>query len=115
MIPYRELWKILAWVKRIQPVDGRVMNAYAEAVFTEQGQEKTIVRLTRALFPTLVLVALAAIVNPQSPASGVRSTPIGIGDIAPDFTLIDQYRRKVTLSEARRVGPVVLVFYRGYW
>jgi cytochrome oxidase Cu insertion factor (SCO1/SenC/PrrC family) len=115
VIPYRKLWKILAWVKAIPPVDGRVMNAYAEAVFTDRGQEKTIVRLTRTLFPTLVLVALATIVNPQSPVGGVRSTPIGIGDIAPDFTLTDQDGRKVTLSEARRIGPVVLVFYRGYW
>jgi cytochrome oxidase Cu insertion factor (SCO1/SenC/PrrC family) len=92
-----------------------MMNAYAEAAFTDQGQEKTIVRLTRSLFPTLVLVAMVTIVNPQSPSGGVRSTPIGIGDIAPDFTLADQNGRKVTLSEARRIGPVVLVFYRGYW
>ena len=99
----------------MQPVDGRMMNAYAEAAFTDRSQEKTIVRLTRALFPALVLVALATIVNPQSPASGVRSTPIGVGDIAPDFTLTDQDGRKVTLSEARRTGAVVLVFYRGYW
>lgn len=91
------------------------MNDYAEAAFTDQSQEKIIVRLTRALFPTLVLVALATFVNPQSPAGGVRSTPIGIGDITPDFTLTDQDGRKVTLSEALRIGPVVLVFYRGYW
>ena len=57
MIPYWTLWKILEWVKRIEPVDGRMMNAYAEAAFTGQGREKTIVRLTRTLFPTLVLVA----------------------------------------------------------
>jgi len=115
VIPYWTLWKILEWVKRIEPVDGRMMNAYAEAAFTGQGQEKTIVRLTRTLFPTLVLVALATVVNLQSPVGGVRNTPIGIGDIAPDFTLTDQEGRKVTLSEARRIGPVVLVFYRGYW
>ena len=71
--------------------------------------------LTRLLFPTLVLVALATIVNPQSPTGGVRSTPIGTGDTVPDFTLKDQNGRQVTLSEARRIGPVVLVFYRGYW
>lgn len=90
-------------------------NAYAEAAFIDQDQERKIVRLTRALFSTLVLVALATIVNPQSPVGGVRGTPIGIGDIAPDFALTDQAGRKVTLSEARRIGPVVLVFYRGYW
>jgi len=49
VIPYWKLWKILEWVKRIQPVDGRMMNAYAEAAFTGQGQEKTIVRLTNVI------------------------------------------------------------------
>ena len=71
--------------------------------------------LTRALFLIVVLLALAMIANPQSPAGGMRSTPIGVGDIAPDFTLADQSGQKVTLSDARRTGPVVLVFYRGYW
>jgi peroxiredoxin len=45
----------------------------------------------------------------------MRSTPIGIGDVAPDFTLEDQNKSKVTLSDARGKSPVVLVFYRGYW
>ncbi|MBC7930835.1 MAG: redoxin domain-containing protein [Rubrivivax sp.] len=44
-----------------------------------------------------------------------RATPVGVGETAPDFTLEDQRGRKVTLSEARAKGPVVLVFYRGYW
>ena len=45
----------------------------------------------------------------------MRSTPIGVGDMAPDFTLEDQNRNQVTLSGARSQSPVVLVFYRGYW
>jgi len=53
--------------------------------------------------------------NLQSPTSAMRSTRIGIGDIAPDFTLEDQNNNKVTLSDARGKSPVVLVFYRGYW
>jgi cytochrome oxidase Cu insertion factor (SCO1/SenC/PrrC family) len=52
----------------------------------------------------------------QSPAEiKARSTPVGVGDVAPDFTLEDQNRNKVTFSEAREKSPVVLVFYRGYW
>ncbi len=43
------------------------------------------------------------------------STPVGVGDVAPDFTLEDQQGQKVKLSEARGKTPVVLVFYRGYW
>jgi peroxiredoxin len=45
----------------------------------------------------------------------IRSAPIAVGDVAPDFTLEDQNRHKVTLSDARGKNPIVLVFYRGYW
>lgn len=44
-----------------------------------------------------------------------RATPVGVGEMAPDFTLEDQNGNQVTLSSARKSSPVVLVFYRGYW
>ncbi len=44
-----------------------------------------------------------------------RSSPLEVGEIAPDFTLEDQNRNKVTLAAVRGKSPVVLVFYRGYW
>jgi len=44
-----------------------------------------------------------------------RATPVMVGETAPDFTLEDQSKRKITLSESRGKSPVVLVFYRGYW
>jgi len=37
--------------------------------------------------------------------------PPEIGSIAPDFTLPDQDRRPVTLSEELKDGPVVLAFF----
>lgn len=45
----------------------------------------------------------------------LRSSPVQVGEAAPDFTLGDQNDRKVTLSSARGKTPVVLVFYRGHW
>jgi peroxiredoxin Q/BCP len=33
------------------------------------------------------------------------------GELAPDFTLVDQERRPVTLSQQLESGPVVLFFY----
>ncbi len=51
----------------------------------------------------------------QPPANPARTSPVGVGDMAPDFTLEDQRGHKVTLSSARAQSPVVLVFYRGYW
>lgn len=51
----------------------------------------------------------------QEPAKSVRTSPVAVGEVAPDFTLEDQRGRKVTLSAARGKQAVVLVFYRGYW
>lgn len=48
-------------------------------------------------------------------AQGPRSTPVGAGEVAPDFTLVDHHGRKTTLSGSRDQSSVVLVFYRGYW
>jgi cytochrome oxidase Cu insertion factor (SCO1/SenC/PrrC family) len=44
-----------------------------------------------------------------------RTSPVQIGEMAPDFTLEDHNHQKVTLSSARGVTPIVLVFYRGHW
>ena len=41
--------------------------------------------------------------------------PVGIGEVAPDFRLVDHHATKVTLSDSKGKSPVVLVFYRGYW
>ena len=72
-------------------------------------------KVATALFLAIVLLSVTAIVSSQSPTANVRSTPIGIGDVAPDFTLADQNGNKITLRDARDKRPVVLVFYRGYW
>lgn len=34
---------------------------------------------------------------------------------APDFTLKDENNSAVSLADARAEGPVLLVFYRGFW
>ena len=39
-----------------------------------------------------------------------RTIPLAVGDIAPDFTLLDQDRREWKLSEHVRTGSVVLSF-----
>ncbi len=72
-------------------------------------------KVLTALFQTIVLISTSMAANLQSPTPPGRSTPVGVGDIAPDFTLEDQNKNKITLSDARGRSPVVLVFYRGYW
>jgi cytochrome oxidase Cu insertion factor (SCO1/SenC/PrrC family) len=65
-----------------------------------------------ARFFLLVLVC-SALVAPAVAQN--RTSPAGVGELAPDFTLESHRGTKVTLSEAREKSPVVLVFYRGYW
>jgi cytochrome oxidase Cu insertion factor (SCO1/SenC/PrrC family) len=73
------------------------------------------VKVLTAFFQTIVLLSVSMAANLQSPTATMRSTPIGVGDVAPDFTLEDQSKNRITLSDARGKSPVVLVFYRGYW
>ena len=67
------------------------------------------------LLQAIVILSVSTTANLQSSTATMRSTPIGVGDVAPDFTLVDQSNNKVTLSDTRGKSPVVLVFYRGYW
>ena len=64
---------------------------------------------------TIVLTSAMSIANAQTPTAATRSKPIGVGEVAPDFTLQSHSALKVNLSESRGKRPVVLVFYRGYW
>ena len=68
-----------------------------------------------AVLILMVLFSPVVTGNSQSPTGSMRGSPIGVGDIAPDFTLQDQNNSKVTLSDVLGKRSVVLVFYRGYW
>jgi len=70
-------------------------------------------KVSTAFYQIMVLFLVAMAATSQTPTP--RSTPIGVGDMAPDFTLEDQNRNKIILSSARSQSPVLLVFYRGYW
>ena len=43
-----------------------------------------------------------------------RTSPVQVGEMAPNFTLEDQANQKVSLSSDRG-NPAILVFYRGHW
>lgn len=68
-----------------------------------------------ALFQTIVVLSVSMTANLHAPSTDERTTPVAVGEVAPDFTLEDQNHKKVTLSDARGKSPAVLVFYRGYW
>lgn len=65
---------------------------------------------------------LAAARSEQSPAQSTTESPpvMGqshplVGKQAPDFELIDTEGQRVTLRDLRRDGPVIVVFYYGYY
>lgn len=53
--------------------------------------------------------ALAVCGHPQHPSPA--KTSLKVGDLAPDFTLVDQDRKPVKLSDFRGKQNVVLAFY----
>lgn len=62
----------------------------------------------------LLVPAAAPAAAPAQHVKRVRVAPPAVGAEAPDFKLVDQDGKRVTLS-ALRGQKVVLVFYRGYW
>ena len=69
--------------------------------------------VTRFVQLVLFCSALVAFIPPTVAQN--RTSPVAVGEIAPDFTLESHRGTKVTLSGAREKSPVVVVFYRGYW
>jgi cytochrome oxidase Cu insertion factor (SCO1/SenC/PrrC family) len=74
-------------------------------------------RIARAALLMLVLAALASqqlwtqTEKPQPEKKDVPEPSIKVGDEAPDFTLVDQDGKKVTLSSFRGKKNVALAFY----
>ena len=70
---------------------------------------------------TLVLIGFCTLTNAQRPERyGIDSKqglPQGLteGTLAPDFSGKDQDGNTISLSNMLKKGPVVLIFYRGYW
>ncbi len=60
-----------------------------------------------------LLVAIALLLVAQAPAQqpAVAKTHLKAGDVAPDFTLLDQNWKPVKLSDFRGKKNVVLAFY----
>jgi peroxiredoxin len=57
-----------------------------------------------------LLVITAVAVQAQAPRAALK-----VGDKAPDFALPNGDGKLVLLSEYTMRGPVVLIFYRGFW
>ena len=58
----------------------------------------------------LSLLVLCLAVSAQTPKVTLK-----IGDKAPDFALPNGDGKTVSLSDYTARGPVVVIFYRGFW
>ena len=47
--------------------------------------------------------------------SAANLVPLEVGSVAPDFKAKDQFGNMISLSEMTQDGPVLIIFYRGYW
>ena len=77
-----------------------------------------VVRRHRAARPILgagVLLAGACVWGFFGLARLPQTHGVEAGALAPDFTLADSAGTRWSLRDARRQGPVLLVFYRGFW
>lgn len=68
--------------------------------------------IKRASLLSVVLVASGAILpSPAQQQPAIARTHLKMGDAAPDFTLPDQTRKLVKLSDYRGKKNVILAFY----
>jgi len=58
----------------------------------------------------ILIAALFSVASGQVHRPGLK-----VGDKAPDFSLPNPDGKPVTLNEYTSRGPVVVIFYRGYW
>ena len=63
------------------------------------------------LFGCLLLSAMAMQVPGRAQQPAVAKTHLKVGAVAPDFTLADQSRKPVNLSDFRGKKNVILAFY----
>ena len=64
----------------------------------------------KVILATVIIMAVLGAAGAQ-----VRRPAPKVGDKAPDFSLPNADGKPVSLSDYTSRGPVVVIFYRGYW
>lgn len=65
-------------------------------------------------FPAPLLTGLQASIDDVA-QSGVTKRALGIGALAPEFTLPNALDEPIALADLLRDGPLIISFYRGIW
>lgn len=66
--------------------------------------------MTKHLFAAAMAVCILSF---AAFAQRDRTDALKVGEVAPDFSLVSDSGKTVTLSSIS--GPTVIVFYRAYW
>ena len=69
----------------------------------------------KIIWVILTLMALTLQLAAQPYRSARDASGLDVGVKAPEFSAIDQNGKIFKLSDQLRTGPVVVVFYRGFW
>lgn len=69
------------------------------------------IKKSTLLFSFLLIVSSFVFAQTET----VYPAGLKVGDIAPDFNAKDQNGKTVSLKQALKNGPVVMLFYRGQW
>lgn len=77
--------------------------------------KESLVRFAAMFLQFIALCGVSIALSSPRATEQNRTSPVTVGEMAPDFTLADHQGQKITLSEARAKSPVIIVFYRGYW
>ena len=68
-------------------------------------------RIVTALVMAMALLLAMGVAAQQQPQPSIAKTHLKVGDVAPEFTLPDQNRKPVKLSDFRGKKNVILAFY----
>jgi peroxiredoxin len=69
----------------------------------------------KIIITTIISLIIMTSLNAQKSLDIEDVKGLNIGDVAPVFTAKDAGSNDFSLNEALKEGPVVIIFYRGFW
>jgi peroxiredoxin len=71
--------------------------------------------IIKSIILSLILTIMTGELISQTEKKVTDAVGLSIGTTAPLFSAIDADSVKFSLNDAIKEGPVVLIFYRGFW
>lgn len=71
--------------------------------------------IIKSIVLSLILIFMIGELISQTEKKVIDAHGINVGESAPMFTAIDAVSNQFSLSDELKRGPVVIIFYRGFW